>query len=135
LKLEDEKKASAKHIADLESMLAAQAKSHKSEMLKLKEKFNEVNENFEVEKAKREIAEVERDMVRKNVEDLWASNEQCFSVAAQCCEKLKSMFSNIDTFSSDEKFIRGDAEGAIKWIEGEVEAFDDVLSGRGDFCA
>jgi hypothetical protein len=135
LKLEDEKKASAKHIADLESMLAAQAKSHKSEMLKLKEKFDEANENFEVEKAKREIAEVERDMVRKNVEDLWASNEQCFSVAAQCCEKLKSMFSNIDTFSSDEKFICGDAEGAIKWIEGEVEAFDDVLSGRGDFCA
>jgi hypothetical protein len=24
---------------------------------------------------------------------------------------------------------------AIRWIEGEVEAFDEVLAGRGDFCA
>jgi hypothetical protein len=31
--------------------------------------------------------------------------------------------------------VRGDAEGAIKWIEGEIEAFDEVLTGRGDFCA
>jgi hypothetical protein len=23
----------------------------------------------------------------------------------------------------------------IKWIEGEIEAFDEVLIGRGDFCA
>jgi hypothetical protein len=35
LKLEDEKKDNAKHIADLEAMMAAQAESHKSEMLKL----------------------------------------------------------------------------------------------------
>jgi hypothetical protein len=45
------------------------------------------------------------------------------------------MFPSVGAFSSDEKFIRGDAEGAIKWIEGEVEAFDEVLSDRGDFCA
>jgi hypothetical protein len=23
----------------------------------------------------------------------------------------------------------------IKWIEGKIEAFDEVLTGRGDFCA
>jgi hypothetical protein len=45
------------------------------------------------------------------------------------------MFSSVGAFSSDKKFIRGDAEGAIKWIEGEVEAFDEVLTSRGDFCA
>jgi hypothetical protein len=37
------------------------------------------------------------------------------------------MFASVGAFSSNEKFIRGDAEGAIKWIEGEVEAFDKVL--------
>jgi hypothetical protein len=62
-KLEDEKKASAKHIADLESMLRSQAESHKYEMLKLKEKFDELNENSKVEKAKHEIVEAERDRV------------------------------------------------------------------------
>jgi hypothetical protein len=45
------------------------------------------------------------------------------------------MFASVGAFCSDKKFIRGDTEGAIKWIEGEVEAFDEVLSGRGDFCA
>jgi predicted mannosyl-3-phosphoglycerate phosphatase (HAD superfamily) len=39
LKLEDKKKSSAKRMAGLESMLVAQAKSHKSEVLKLKEFF------------------------------------------------------------------------------------------------
>jgi hypothetical protein len=45
------------------------------------------------------------------------------------------MFASVGTFSSDEKFICDDIEGAIKWIEGEVEAFDEVLTGREDFCA
>jgi hypothetical protein len=38
------------------------------------------------------------------------------------------MFSTVGTFSSDEKFIRGDTEGAIKLIEGE--AFDEVFIGQ-----
>jgi hypothetical protein len=36
---------------------------------------------------------------------------------------------------NNENFICGDPEGAVKWIEGEIEAFDEVLTGRGDFCA
>jgi hypothetical protein len=71
-----------KRIADLESLLRTQAESHKYETMKLKEKIDEVNENFEVEKAKREIAEVERDRVKKNVDELRETKEQCFSVAA-----------------------------------------------------
>jgi hypothetical protein len=63
-------------------MLAAEAESHKSEVLKLKEKFDEVNENFEVEKAKCDIAKAEHERVWRNVEELRTSKEQCFSVAA-----------------------------------------------------
>lgn len=44
------------------------------------------------------------------------------------------MFVNIGAFASEE-FVRGDVVGAMKWIECEVEAFDEVLTGRGDFCA
>jgi hypothetical protein len=32
-------------------------------------------------------------------------------------------------------FIRGDPEGVIQWIDDEVEAFEEILSDRGDFCA
>ena len=45
------------------------------------------------------------------------------------------MFAKVGAFSNDQNFIRGDVEGEIKWIEGEVEAFDEVLAGRGDYYA
>ena len=38
-------------------------------------------------------------------------------------------------YSSEQKFIRGDPEGVIQWIGEEAEAFDEILSDRGDFCA
>jgi hypothetical protein len=45
------------------------------------------------------------------------------------------MFTEVGAFSNNQNFICGDLEGAIRWIEGEVEAFDEVLVGRGDYCA
>jgi hypothetical protein len=122
-------------IADLESALLAQVELHKFEVLKLEEKLDEMSENFEVEKEKREIVETKRNRVQRNIDELRNSKEQCYSITAHCCEKLKGMFTNIGAFSSDRNFVRGDAEGAIKWIESEIEDFDKVLTGRGDFCA
>jgi hypothetical protein len=52
-----------------------------------------------------------------------------------CVKKLKSSFSKVGAYSSDENFIRGDPEGIIEWISGEAEAFEEILSGRGDICA
>lgn len=73
--------------------------------------------------------------MEKNVEELREFNEECFSIAAQCREKLKNMFTTIGALSNEKEFISDDAVGAIKWIEGEVEAFDEVLTDCGDFCA
>jgi hypothetical protein len=53
----------------------------------------------------------------------------------QCSNKLKSTFAKVGAFSTEQNFIRSDSEGVIKWIEGEVEAFDEILSGKGDLCA
>jgi hypothetical protein len=41
----------------------------------------------------------------------------------------------VGAYSSEENFIRGDPEGVIDWISGEVEAFEEILSDRGDICA
>lgn len=49
-------------------------------------------------------------------------------------KNLKNTFVSIGAFSSEKEFVRGDASSAVKWI-GEVEAFDEVLSTRGDYCA
>jgi hypothetical protein len=41
----------------------------------------------------------------------------------------------VGAYSSEQKFIRGDPEGVIKWIREEGEAFEEILSDHGDFCA
>jgi hypothetical protein len=51
-----------------------------------------------------------------------------------CVKKIKTSFANIGAYSSEDNFIRGDPEGPIEWISSEVEAFEEVLSGRGDVC-
>ena len=43
---------------------------HKSEVLRLEKKLDEVNENFEVEKEKREISDTERIRVQRNINEL-----------------------------------------------------------------
>jgi hypothetical protein len=53
----------------------------------------------------------------------------------QCCNKLKSTFAKVGTFSTKQEFIRGDPDGVIKWIEGKAETFDEILGDREDFCA
>jgi hypothetical protein len=53
----------------------------------------------------------------------------------ECCNNLKNRFANVGAFFLEQNFIRGDPDGIIRWISGEAEAFDEILSNRGDFCA
>jgi hypothetical protein len=50
-------------------------------------------------------------------------------------KKLKTSFAKVGAYSSEENFIRGDPKGIIDWISGEAEAFEEILSDRGDICA
>jgi hypothetical protein len=52
----------------------------------------------------------------------------------ECCNILKNNFSKVGAFSTEQNFIRGDPDGVIRWIDGEAEAFNEILSDRGDFC-
>jgi hypothetical protein len=52
-----------------------------------------------------------------------------------CVRKLKDCFAKVGAYSSEQKVIRGDPEGIIQWIGEEVEAFEEILSDHGDFCA
>jgi flavin-binding protein dodecin len=82
-----------------------------------RKKLAEINENFEVAKAKQEISEMERARVQKNMEELRDSKEKCYEVSMECAEKLKDSFAKVGAYSSEQKFIRGDPEGVIQWID------------------
>jgi hypothetical protein len=53
----------------------------------------------------------------------------------ECAKNLENSFSKVGAFSSKQKFIRGNPDEVIQWINDEVEAFKEMLSDRGDFYA
>jgi hypothetical protein len=52
----------------------------------------------------------------------------------ECAKTLKNSFTKVGAYSSEQKFFYGDPDGVVQWISREVEAFDEILSDRGDFC-
>jgi hypothetical protein len=118
-----------------EANFNAQSEAHKDEVEDLRKKLAEANENFELAKAKQEIREWSNIRLEKNVAELRDSKERCFEKSLECVRKLKTNFAKVGAYSSKENFIRGDLEGVIDWISEEAEAFEEILSDRGDICA
>ena len=52
-------------------------------------------------------------------------------MAMECAKNLKNNFSKVGAFSSEQKFIRGNHDEVIQWINGEVEVFEEILSDKG----
>jgi hypothetical protein len=53
----------------------------------------------------------------------------------ECARKIKTSFVNVGAYSSEDNFVQGDPKGPIEWISSEAEAFEEILSDRGDVCA
>jgi hypothetical protein len=118
-----------------EANLAAQSEAHRAKIESLKKKLAEKNEDFDVAKAKQEITEWTSARLQKNVDELRESKERYYEKSLDCAKKLKYSFAKVGAYSSEQKLIRGDPEGIIEWIGEEAEAFDEILSDRGNFCA
>jgi glucosamine 6-phosphate synthetase-like amidotransferase/phosphosugar isomerase protein len=57
-----------------------------------RKKLADMNENFEVVKAKQEISEWTSSRLEKNVEELCDSRERCYEKSLECARKLKDIF-------------------------------------------
>jgi chromosome segregation ATPase len=120
---------------EYEAKFNTQSEAYKAEVEDLRKKLAEANENCALAKASQEISEWWKTKLEKNVEEFRESKERCFEKSFDCVNKLKTSFSKVGAYSSEENFIRGDPEGVIEWISGEAEAFEEILSDRGDICA
>jgi hypothetical protein len=118
-----------------EARLDAQTEAHKVEIENLKKQLAETSEKFEVTMVKHEISEIEKSRVQKNAEELRNSKEKWYEISLGCAKTLKDSFAKVRAYSSEQKFIHSDSDGVVQWISGEVEAFEEILSDRGDFCA
>jgi predicted nuclease with TOPRIM domain len=118
-----------------EAKLNAQSEAHKAKVEDLKKKLDEKNEDFEVAKAKQEISEWTSSRLQKNVDELCESKERYYEKSLDCAKKLKDSFAKVGAYWTKQKIIQGDPKGIIEWIGEEAEAFDEILSDRGDFYA
>jgi hypothetical protein len=122
-------------IKEDEASSKAQAEAQKNEIEDLRKQLAEAKEKCAVAEANRDASEYWKNYLEKTVEELRASKERCFEKSLGCVKKIKTSFANVGAYSNEDNFIRGDPEGVIEWISGEAEAFEEILSDRGDVCA
>jgi hypothetical protein len=122
-------------IKEDEASSKAQAQAQKKEIEDLRKQLSEAKEKCAVAEANRDASEYWKNYLEKTVEELLASKERCFEKSLGCVKKIKTSFANVGAYSNEDNFIRGDPEGVIEWISGEAEAFEEILSDRGDVCA
>jgi hypothetical protein len=122
-------------VKEDEASFKAQAKIQKNEIKDLQKQLAKAKEKCGLVEANRDISEYWKNYLEKTVEELHASKERCFEKSLGSVEKIKASFANVGAYSNEDNFIRGDPEGVIEWISGEAEAFEEILSDRGDVCA
>jgi hypothetical protein len=122
-------------IKEDEANSKAQAEVQKNEIEELRKQLAEAKVKCIVAEADREASEYWKNYFEKTVEELHTSKERCFEKSLGCLKKIKASFANMGAYSNEDNFIRGDPEGVIEWISGEAEAFEEILSDRGDVCA
>jgi hypothetical protein len=122
-------------VKEDEARFKAQAEIQKNEIEDLQKKLAETKEKCVLAEANREISEHWKNHLKETVEELRASKERCFEKSLGCVKKIKTSYANVGAYSSKENFIRGEPEGVIEWISEEAEAFEEILSDRGDVCA
>jgi Ribonuclease G/E len=122
-------------IKEDKSSSKAQAEAQKNEIEDLRKQLADAKLKCAVAEADRDASEYWKNYFAKTVAELRASKERCFEKSVECVKKIKTSFANVATYSNEDNFILGDPEGVIEWISGEAEAFEEILSDRGDVCA
>jgi hypothetical protein len=118
-----------------EANFKAQSEIQKNEIEDLRKQLAEAKLKCAVAEADRDASEYWKNYFEKTVAELRASKERCFEKSVECVKKIKTSFTNVGAYSSEDNIILDDPEGVIEWISGEAEAFEEILSDRGDVCA
>jgi hypothetical protein len=61
--------------------------------------------------------------------------DKCLNFGNRCVQRLKQVFNSVGASSEKIEPSVEDLPSTFEHIEGEVEAFDEVIAGHGDICA
>jgi hypothetical protein len=112
----------------------AQAEAQKCKIENLQKQLAEANLRCATAEANLEVSDYWKNHWEKTAIELRSSKEKCYEKSMRCVETIKSSFTSAGAFLNESNFVLGDPEGPIDWINGEAEAFEEILSGRGDIC-
>jgi hypothetical protein len=119
-------------IQSMEGSLAeAQAENDKlnNELLIKSKKSEQEKKNLETSLK----TEIEKNSnLQKSLKEL---QEKCLDFGSRCVQRLKDVFHSIG--ASSDKFTPSaeNLPSTLEYIEGEVDALDEVIAGHADFCA
>jgi hypothetical protein len=113
----------------------AQYETQRCEIEDLRKQLAEEKLKCASAEADRDASDYWKNHWEKTVVELRSSKERCYEKSVACVQKIKISFANIGAYSNENNFVLGDPEGPIEWINGEADAFEEVLSGHGDVCA
>jgi hypothetical protein len=122
-------------IKEDEATSKAQAEAQKCEIEDLQKQVAEAKLKCAIAEADRDTSDYWKNYWEKTVVELRSSKERCYEKPIECVGKIKTSFTNVGAYSSEDNFVRGDPEGPIEWISSEAEAFEEILNDRGDVCA
>jgi hypothetical protein len=122
-------------VKEDEANFKAQSEIQRNEIENLQKQLAEAKLKCAVAEAGRDASDYWKNYCEKTVAELRLSKESCFEKSVECVKKIKTSFANVGAYSNEDNFTRGDPEGVIEWISGEAEAFEEILSDRGDVCA
>jgi hypothetical protein len=122
-------------IKEDEAASKAQAEAQKPEIENLQKQLAESKLKCATAEADRDASNYWKNHWEKTTAELRSSKERCYEKSMKCVETIKTSFASIGAYSNEGNFVLGDLEGPIDWINGETEAFEEILSGRWDICA
>jgi hypothetical protein len=122
-------------IKEDEATSKAQAEAQKCEIENLQKQLAEAKLKCATAEADRDASDYWKNHWEKTTAELRSSKERCYEKSMKCVETIKTSFASVGAHSNEGNFVLGDPEGPIDWINGEAEAFEEILSGRGDICA
>jgi hypothetical protein len=109
----------------------AQAENNKlnNELLKKSEKSEQEKKNLETSLK----TEIEKNSnLQKSLKEL---QEKCLNFGSRCMQRLKDEFHSIGASSDKFTPLAKNLPSTLEYIEGEVDALDEVIAGHDDFCA
>jgi hypothetical protein len=122
-------------IKEDEATSKAQAEAQKCEIENLQKQLTEAKLKCATAEADRDASNYWKNHWEKTTTELRSSKERRYEKSMKCVETIKTSFASVGAYSNEGNFVLGDPEGPIDWINGEAEAFEEILSGRGDICA